>query len=282
MRKAVVILVFISLAASVYVLTVRNPVARGFNFSTVPFIGNVVDGNFLGHMSAPNSAGSFELLYSVPENRSLDNIYEAINQKSIFGDIVNGLNDHIILPYNIWIVFAQCNSPSALYDPQRKTIQICYEFINSMQNLYFSANVTQPAAAAINNAEFALYHEVGHSLIDSLKLPITGKEEDSADQLAVLMLMSRGQSFEAPIILTAYAMQVQGSYQNLDQAALSDEHSLDSQRYYNIVCWLYGQNPVKYAAMTQLLPQGRAGRCQNEYTKMLDSWRQLLQPYFKK
>lgn len=45
---------------------------------------------------------------------------------------------------------------------------------------------------AINNSLFTLYHEVGHLLIDRLKLPLLGREEDAADNIATWLLLQKG------------------------------------------------------------------------------------------
>src|SRR5690242_8585230 len=42
---------------------------------------------------------------------------------------------------------------------------------------------------AMHDAVFTLYHEAGHLLIDELKLPVLGKEEDAADALAVIQIL---------------------------------------------------------------------------------------------
>ena len=45
---------------------------------------------------------------------------------------------------------------------------------------------------AINNSLFTLYHEVGHLLIDKMKLPLLGREEDAADNIATWLLLQKG------------------------------------------------------------------------------------------
>jgi len=45
---------------------------------------------------------------------------------------------------------------------------------------------------AVNNSLFTLYHEVGHLLIDKLKLPLLGREEDAADNIATWILLQKG------------------------------------------------------------------------------------------
>ena len=62
----------------------------------------------------------------------------------------------------------------------------------------------------------------------------------------------------------------------------ADEHSMDAQRFYNVVCWVFGHNPDKYQNMIDNpLPQQRALRCPTEYTRLATSWLSLLKPYLK-
>lgn len=44
---------------------------------------------------------------------------------------------------------------------------------------------------AVNNSLFTLYHEVAHLLIDKLELPVLGREEDAADNIATWMLLGK-------------------------------------------------------------------------------------------
>ncbi|HLC67383.1 MAG TPA: DUF4344 domain-containing metallopeptidase [archaeon] len=226
--------------------------------------------------------GQFELSYSKPTDEALQGIYNAMKQNDFFGGMLIDLNKQISLPVDILVNFTQCGSAEAFYDPQVKTVNICYEFIENMANFYAAAHIAGNAnMAAINNAEFVMYHEIGHSLIDALNLPITGREEDAADQFAVLSVLSKGRGFDAPAAVTAVALGIQGENQDPGNLNFWDEHSLNSQRFYNILCWLYGDNPEKYqSAVDSLLPQERSQRCGGEFARMSNSWTRLLQPYF--
>jgi hypothetical protein len=60
-----------------------------------------------------------------------------------------------------------------------------------------------------------------------------------------------------------------------------DEHAFDGQRYYNILCLIYGSNTTKYAGFVESgnLPAARAGRCAEEYTKIRESFQTLIAPH---
>ena len=61
----------------------------------------------------------------------------------------------------------------------------------------------------------------------------------------------------------------------------ADEHSLDQQRVYSIVCWVYGSNEKKYSYLEDILPESRLVRCHNEYNSLLKSWLQFLKPHVR-
>ena len=139
---------------------------------------------------------------------------------------------------------------------------------------------------AVDDAmQFAVYHESGHALIDILKIPVTGREEDAADQLATLLLIE-GKSAGAKMSLSA-ALMFYYSSQKLPQSSelYWENHSFDLQRYFNIVCLVYGSSPNEYAFLVnnEWLPAERAEYCAAvEYDQIHTSWKQLLTSYFTK
>ncbi|MEK9752120.1 MAG: DUF4344 domain-containing metallopeptidase, partial [Rhodospirillaceae bacterium] len=69
-----------------------------------------------------------------------------------------------------------------------------------------------------------------------------------------------------------------------EKPAFWDSHSLDQQRYHNIICLIYGSNPEVYVEIidAEELPAERREQCVEEYAKTYDSWGQVLQPHQKR
>lgn len=69
----------------------------------------------------------------------------------------------------------------------------------------------------------------------------------------------------------------------IGEGQLSDVHSLDLARMYNLECWVYGADPVGNADLVNngSLPEDRADGCEDEYAKLSRSWDTLLGPYLK-
>ena len=51
---------------------------------------------------------------------------------------------------------------------------------------------------AIGNVLFVLLHETGHALISDLEIPVLGREEDAADQLATVMALKMAEFLRRP------------------------------------------------------------------------------------
>jgi hypothetical protein len=133
-----------------------------------------------------------------------------------------------------------------------------------------------------SNVVATLYHELGHGLIDVLQLPVLGREEDAADSLSALLTHEIWDEDSATQIIydTAYAYSAYA--QEADQGgwelAYADTHSLDLQRYYNLVCQFYGADPeVRQDVADELeLPAERAEGCADEFALMSESWGGIL------
>ncbi len=127
--------------------------------------------------------------------------------------------------------------------------------------------------------------------ISLYNLPITGKEEDAADQLAAYILLTPGDNgkvdAESLKAITNFARAFQASAAartELGAADMADVHSLDQQRVYNLQCWIYGSNPDANADMITdggLPPQERAQGCPDEWKQLSHAWSTLLDEHWK-
>jgi hypothetical protein len=113
---------------------------------------------------------------------------------------------------------------------------------------------------AANNSLFVLYHEMAHLLVDQLRLPVLGKEEDAADNMATWTLLNK-RTPEADKaladaaegwLLTGVAYR-SGKYEEDFAAA----HSLDKQRAYQIVCLMVGSDDTAFRPIANQYAIGR-------------------------
>lgn len=130
---------------------------------------------------------------------------------------------------------------------------------------------------------FVFYHEAGHALVHNLNLPITGKEEDAVDQLASYIMIGKDLAGQraATNAAAAFLSFDPGFFSLFSKSTFADEHSLAQQRFFNILCWVYGSNESRWSTLVSAgtLPSARAVRCPHEYQQLAGSWETLLGPY---
>ncbi len=196
--------------------------------------------------------------------------------------LAEALNEIFVLPRDIGLLYAECGEANAYYDPEAHEILMCLELMQSMsETLEGQFESEDDTADALAGAYIAVVlHEAGHALVDVLEIPVTGREEDAVDQLSAWMLIEADDSGS---VLGAAA-----SYYTEEDAAAgdddySDEHSLDKQRYFNLVCWAYGSDPEnsQYLIEDWELPEARAERCADEYAQLDRSWSRLLDAHLR-
>ena len=129
-----------------------------------------------------------------------------------------------------------------------------------------------------------LTHELGHGLINEFNMPVLGREEDAADSFAVVTALNIGTGFSERVLIEAAKGWVLSSKRDKKQGnslAFYDEHGLDLQRSYNVVCMMLGSDPEKYktlAADTKL-PEERQTSCVRDYKTTTWSWEEMLKPH---
>ena len=229
--------------------------------------------------------GNFVVRYD--ETEAYQEMEAIFKETRLLEDTVQELNGVFSLPADVPVVMRECGEVNAFYDPQSGEISLCYELVEHYSEIFMADAETEEeqeeAGTAVASATmFTFFHEMGHALIDIYDLPITGREEDAVDQLAALILLQGGEEGENAAIDGANSF-VGEEEAEMDDLAFWDEHSLDDQRFYNIVCWIYGKDPegYQYFVEDETLPADRAERCPAEYSRLSRSWESLLDPYVK-
>lgn len=222
-----------------------------------------------------SNVGKFKLVYdSNTKYKSLEKVFQ---ESGLFDKVVNDLNNqNLNLPVDLPIIFGDCGEANAYYDPSQKRIIMCYELFGVIENT-LSTQYSSPQELRINSiltGIFVLYHELGHGLTDILQLAITGKEEDAVDEFASILLLRNNNPKADKIVLNA------SIFFNSTDSTYQGVHSFGPQRFYNIVCLLYGRDPQKYADIPEIVGLGnRTNRCPGEYKQKLSSWQRLLAPH---
>lgn len=198
-------------------------------------------------------------------------------------EVTTPLNELLALPYDVYLNFDECGEPNAFYNPQTKEITVCYEFLAGFEEAFKTITNNQDEINGMSESAMVvfLFHELGHCLIDVWDLPTTGREEDTVDQLAIFLILD-GTPEGEQMVLTAATYFAITSEQN-EELTFWGEHSLNQQRFYDMLCLTYGGNPEKNKNLLgeDGLPEERAERCPEEYEKVDRTWKKLLAPYLK-
>jgi hypothetical protein len=141
---------------------------------------------------------------------------------------------------------------------------------------------------AMHDAIFTMYHEAGHLLVGELGLPVLGKEEDAADSLAVIMILKYTEDeierFNTLIDAADgwYFNAESSTGEGIDDLSYYDDHSLDIQRAYAMVCMMVGADPKEFGEVADIyeMDQDRQDACAGVYQQAESSWMAVLDPHF--
>jgi Putative metallopeptidase len=199
------------------------------------------------------------------------------------------------LPKPLTLKIASCDGePNAWFEEE--TITFCYELIDSI--FATAQSWRRPDWATENGAIMGpllevMLHEGAHALIHHLNIPVLGREEDAADQIAAFTILTVFKA-EAPALIygMTYAYLRETGAHNFSRLRrwrigivrdqnMAGVHSTTLQRMYAVLCLAYGSDPVLYKDVITkgALPQERAEGCGDEYRQVAQAFRTLLLPH---
>ena len=137
------------------------------------------------------------------------------------------------------------------------------------------------------NVLFVLGHETAHALVSVFEIPVIGREEDAADALATVVALKMANSFADRVVINAARGWFLGDQRDKKEGTPTvfyDEHGLDLQRAYHIVCLLVGGAPDKFTDLANevKLPKERQNTCRFDYSNAEWSWSEVLKPHKRK
>jgi Putative metallopeptidase len=136
------------------------------------------------------------------------------------------------------------------------------------------------------NILFVICHEVAHAAMTQMKLPVLGRAEDAADSFATLRLIRIGSAFSRRVLAEAtkgWFLSARRDQETGDKVVYYDEHGLDQQRAYQIVCLMVGSDKDKFKdlASDTKLPEDRQDTCAGDYSDASYAWDLLLKPHLR-
>jgi hypothetical protein len=134
---------------------------------------------------------------------------------------------------------------------------------------------------------------MAHAIFHVLQVPILGREEDAADQMATLWLIALKPETADQMLAGVVAGHLDDAgYRSLKQLKrkrfrfgsakpLADVHSTPEQRLYNLLCIAYGADPARFGILKDrgTLPDERKEGCEEEYRQVVHAYVRLIQPH---
>jgi len=186
------------------------------------------------------------------------------------------------LPHKLTLTTKECGFVNAYYAPSRWVIEVCYEFVETLERIGPKQGETSEFTyeeVVVGALVGVLLHEGGHSVFDMLDVPVFGREEDAADEMSTFIAMQFSKDVALSIV-KGYAY-ITKSWFGVSVPIYSDEHGTGLQRYYNTLCIAYGGAPdlFKDFVAKSDLPKERAANCPNEYQQIKRAFEKTILPF---
>lgn len=196
--------------------------------------------------------------------------------------LVTKLDGMLRMPRPLPVKFEQCGMINAFYKPAAHTITMCHELYDDFIVLFTGAGFERTKAEKMAEGAFmfTFFHELGHALVGELELPITGRGEDAADEIATLVLAQSPTVGHAAALSGAAWFEI-SSKKTGRQNVFWDTHSFDAQRLVTVLCLLYGADKAKYTPLmkSQKIPDSRLAKCSRDYPLRVKAWKGMMEPY---
>ena len=234
----------------------------------------------------PNlKSNRIKISYVPPSNPAHQHIYEVLQERRVL-ERMQGYLSPLRLPQTLFLKTAGCKGESnAWYEDTEHTVTVCYEYIDEVlrnaPDVTTAAGVT-PQDAIVGPTIEVFFHEIGHAIFDLLKVPILGREEDAADQIASYGMLRLDKDIVHQTVAGVaymYGHEMKSDTPELEQFA--DAHGVSAQRFYNLLCMAYGKDSKLFADLVEkkYLPESRAEGCADEYKQVDYAFRKLIYPY---
>jgi len=234
---------------------------------------------------AASKTNRVSIRYVPPKNPAHQKIYTELKQRGALEKLQKLLSP-VRLPETLRISLDECDGePDAFYEDAE--ITICYEYIADLwENMPQETTPfgIMPIDTVIGPMFEVSLHEFAHALFDMLELPVFGREEDAADQVAAYTLLQFGESEARRLIAgTAHAYRMDET--KIDPCRsmedYASEHGTPAQRFFNVLCIAYGADTKLFGDIVSkgYLPKTRAEFCEEEYEQVQDAVDLLIIPH---
>jgi hypothetical protein len=230
--------------------------------------------------------GEAKVVYQPPrggENRIGKELLEASETEAV----ASGLASTFELPSPLLVKGVNGIGGGPFYTPEDNSITLPYGFAALIYKVEAESNAGESEyelgerIGAINSFIFA--HEFGHALIANYELPVLGKEEDAADAISTVLLLSVPNGAQYAASAASFWADFSGRQEPPAVVEFADQHSLDLQRAFDILCWTAGSSRLSYEEVGELeaLPPSRLETCPREYEQLATSFKAEVDPHLQ-
>lgn len=242
----------------------------------------------------PGSTERIVIDYGAPIRPAHKALYDVLKQNRAL-ERVRDLLLRVYWPRPPRLELKACEGESnAWYE--NAIVTVCYEYLEDFWKAATSS-VRSPLItredAFVGPFLDVFLHESSHAIFDLLKIPVLGREEDAADQLAAYYMLQFPKETKRRLILSSaytYASELKvRRARDLYRPRLevgrhvtfADEHGTPAQRLYNLLCIAYGSDKELFADIVDqgYLPKDRAEICGDEYRQIDFAYHMLIAPH---
>jgi hypothetical protein len=235
--------------------------------------------------AAPAKPNRVDISYVEPEAVAYQPVYRALKERQAL-EKVRDLLSPLRLPRRLLLQTKYCDGRSNAWSNE-EGVTVCYEYIDDIWKK--APKETTPAGIAPIDTVVGPFldvflHEVAHSVFAVLKIPVLGREEDAADQFSTYIMLKFDKE-EARRLILGSAYQYKDALSlpsvTMKQHRFADQHGTPAQRFFNLLCVAYGNDPDLFADLIEkgFLPEERAVGCKHEYVQLAHAFDTLIGPH---
>jgi len=233
---------------------------------------------------SPVKTDQIRVSYVPPTDASYQDVYEFLSSRQTLEKLKEFLSP-FRLEWVLNITLAECDGEAdAMYADDM--ITICYEYIEDLRKRVPAKTTpagVEPVDVLIGPFFDAILHEFAHALFDYADIPVLGREEDAADQVAAYIYLQLDKADARRLIMgTAYSFLAESrDSPPPTMADFSGEHSTPEQRAFNLLCMAYGKDPETYGDIAVMggLTRERAEYCGEEFELISLAYEALIEPH---
>lgn len=239
------------------------------------------------------ATGQIKIEYVKPKDQLHQPLFEVLKERRLLERLQKFFSP-LRLPKPLLLKVEGCDGDSNAWF-EGDAVTVCYEYLYEV--VATARKRSKPGGLseqdAIVGGFFDVFlHEVGHAIFNYFDVPILGREEDAADQVAAYVMLNLGKEearrlisgaiyFYAAEIGATSAWRLRRKRIRSRASDYADVHGTPAQRLYNVLCIAYGADPKLFAKIVEskALPQERAEGCAEEYDQIAKAFERLIAPH---